>query len=40
MRRYEDEDNWYSRRRKNLAKFAIAKDKFKSEVDMKEIIKF
>ena len=40
MRRYDDEDNWYSRRRKSLAKFAIAKEKLKSEVDMKEIIKF
>ena len=40
MRRYNDEDNWYSRRRRSLDKFAIAKEKLKSEVDMKEIIKF
>ena len=39
MRRYEsDQNNWYSRRRLALAKFEIAREKLKSEVDMKEII--
>ena len=41
MRRFEDDtDNWYTRRRLAMAKFAIAREKLKSEVDMKEIIVF
>ena len=38
MRRYEDDDSWFSRSKRSIAKFQIAKDKLGEEVDMKNII--
>ena len=40
MKGCRESDNWYSRGKKTIAKFEIAKEKLNSEIDMKEVVRF